>query len=90
MLENPNANLNSNFEISFGNLKKDFKENYYLATNERSVENKIIPCMFIAERSNDKYAIAVEDVLGTPTTKYIHLDCFEEWHYVCINEKGEN
>ena len=90
MLENPNANLNSNFEISFGNLKKDFKENYYLATNERSVENKIIPGMFIAERSNDKYAIAVEDVLGTPTAKYIHLDCFEEWHYVCINEKGES
>ena len=54
------------------------------------MENKIVPCMFIAERSNDKYAIAVEDVLGTPTTKYIHLDCFEEWHYVCINEKGES
>ena len=89
MLENPNAKSNSNFEISFGNLKKDFKENYYLATNERSVENKIVPCMFIAERSSDKYAIVIEDVLGTPTMKYINLDYFEEWHYICINKKGE-
>lgn len=87
MLENPNTKSNSNFEISFGNLKEDFKENYYLATNERSVENKIVPCMFIAERSNNKYAIAIEDVLGTQTMKYINLDYFEEWHYICINGK---
>ena len=90
MLENPNAKSNSNFEISFGNLKEDFKDNYYLATNERSVENKIVPCVFIAERDGGKYAITIEDVLGIQSMKYINLDYFEEWHYICINKKGEN
>ena len=54
MLENPNEKTKLKFQIAFGNLKKDFKDNYYLATEERAVENKIVTCAFIAEKEKDK------------------------------------
>ena len=45
MLENRNGKFDLEFEIHFGNLKKDFKENYYLATDERAYENKVVNCL---------------------------------------------
>ena len=73
---------NLKFKIAFGNLKEDFKNNYYLATEERAVENSVVECAFILERENTKYAMAVDDLMGVTITRYINLDCFEQWHYV--------
>lgn len=84
MLENPNEKIDLKFKIKFGNLKKDFKENYYLATQEKAYENKVADCIMICEKDNTKYAIIKENFLGTPMTKYINLKCFEEYH--CRNK----
>ena len=82
MLENPNEEVHLKFQISFGNLKKDLKDNYYLATNERAVENKIVDCVFMVEKEHNKYVMIIENVMGNDVAKYINLDCFENWHYV--------
>ena len=84
MLENPNEKTKLKFQIAFGNLKKDFKDNYYLATEERAVENKIVTCAFIAEKEKDKYAVVIKDVMGVEVARYINLNCFEKWHYIKI------
>ena len=84
MLKNPNEKTELKFQIAFGNLKKDFKDNYYLATEERAVENQIATCVVIAEKENNKYAIVIENIMGVEATRYINLNCFEEWHYVKI------
>lgn len=84
MLENPNGKIKLKFQIAFGNLKKDFKDNYYLATEERAVENQVATCAFIAEKEKDKYAVVIKDVMGVEVAKYINLNYFEEWHYVKI------
>lgn len=84
MLENPNGKTKLKFQIAFGNLKKDFKDNYYLATEERAVENQVATCAFIAEKEKDKYAVVIKDVMGVEVAKYINLNYFEEWHYVKI------
>lgn len=81
MLNNSNEKFNSVFKIHFGNLKEDFKNNYYLATNERSVENNIMNCKFLCEKNDGKYAIVTDEVLGTPVTKYINLNFFESWSF---------
>ena len=79
MLENPNENFNYNFKIHFGNLKKDYKDNYYLATQEKAVENSTVECRFLADKQNSKYAITIDNVLGNTITRYINLNYFEEW-----------
>lgn len=86
MLENPNEKTHLKFQISFGNLKSDLKDNYYLATNERAVENKVVDCAFIVEKEHHKYVMVIDDIMGNDVAKYINLDCFEDWHYVCINK----
>lgn len=82
MLENPNENFHMKFKIRFGNLKKDIKDNYYLATDERAYENKTVTCLFFTEKEKHKYAMIKEDFMGTNIVKYLNLDCFEEWNYV--------
>lgn len=82
MLENPNEKIDLKFKIKFGNLKKDFKDNYYLATQERSYENKIADCIMIYEKDNTKYAIIEDEILGVSMQKFINLKCFEEYNYV--------
>ncbi len=82
MLENPNENFHMKFKIRFGNLKKDIKDNYYLATDERAYENKIVTCLFFAEKEKNKYAMIKEDFMGINIVKYLNLDYFEEWNYV--------
>ena len=84
MLENLNENFHLKFQIQFGNLKKEIKENYYLATDERAFENKVATCMFIVDKDDKRYAMAIVDVMGVDVVKYINLDYFEEWHYVKI------
>jgi hypothetical protein len=84
MLENPNGKTKLKFQIAFGNLKKDFKDNYYLATEERAVENRVATCAFIAEKEKNKYAVVIKDVMGVEVARYINLNYFEEWHYVKI------
>ena len=86
---NDGEKTNLRFKIQFGNLKEDFKNNYYLATEERAVENSIVECAFIAEQNNNKYAITVDECMGVTITRHIHLDYFEEWHYICINKDVE-
>lgn len=85
MLENRDGKIDLEFEIHFGNLKKDFKENYYLATDERAYENKVVNCLMIMEKDKTKYAIIREEFFGVPMTKYINLKCFEEYHYKMKN-----
>lgn len=85
MLTNPNEESYKEFKIKFGNLKRNLKDNYYLATDERAYENKIVNCMFLIEKINNKYVIVVENLMDTRIVKYINLDYFEEWHYVCDN-----
>lgn len=82
MLENPNENFYIKFKIRFGNLKKDIKDNYYLATDERAYENKTATCLFFIEKEKNKYVMIKEDFMGTNIVKYLNLDCFEEWNYV--------
>lgn len=82
MLENPNEKIDLKFKIKFGNLKKDFKDNYYLATQERSYENKIADCIMVCEKDNTKYAIIEDEILGVSMQKFINLKCFEEYNYV--------
>ena len=81
MLENRDGKIDLEFEIHFGNLKKDFKENYYLATQERPFENKVANCLMLVEKDKTKYAIIREEDFGVSMTKYINLQCFEEYHY---------
>jgi hypothetical protein len=82
MLENPNENFHTRFKIRFGNLKEDIKDNYYLATDERAYENKIVTCLFFVEKGNNKYAMIEDNFMGINMVKYLNLDCFEEWNYV--------
>lgn len=85
MLENRNEKFDLEFEIHFGNLKNDFKENYYLATQERPFENKVANCLMLVEKDKTKYAIIREEDFGVSMIKYINLQCFEDWHYKMKN-----
>ena len=68
--------MKSKIEIAFGNLKEDFKDNYYLATIERTVENKNVECINI----NNNYATFIDNVMGVDVFKYINLTYFKEWY----------
>ena len=82
MLTDSSTSPHLKFRIQFGDLKDDIKDNYYLATNERAVENQIATGIFIVEKSKDKYVMVLNEVMGVETVKYINLNYFKEWHYV--------
>jgi hypothetical protein len=84
MLENSNGNFDLRFKIKFGNLKKEFKDNYYLATKERYVENSIIECKLLCEKDKSKYVTAIINVLGNEIKEQINLNYFEEWEIESI------
>jgi hypothetical protein len=79
MLKNPNEKNNLRFKIELGNLKKEYKDNYYLATKERSVENSVVECLFLYERSKAKYITIIKNVLGNEIKEDINLSYFENW-----------
>lgn len=79
MLENPNGKTNIRFKIELGNLKKEFKENYYLATKERPVENSVVECLFLYEKEKTKYITIIKKILGNEITEQINLNYFEDW-----------
>lgn len=84
MLENSNGNFDLRFKIKFGNLKKEFKDNYYLATKERYVENSITECKLLYEKDKSKYVTAIINILGNEIKEQINLNYFEEWEIESI------
>ena len=84
MLENSNGNFDLRFKIKFGNLKKEFKDNYYLATKERYIENSITECKLLCEKDKSKYVTEIINVLGNEVKEQINLNYFEEWEIESI------
>ena len=70
--------------MPFGNLKKEFKDNYYLATKERYIENSITECKLLCEKDKSKYVTAIINVLGNEVKEQINLNYFEEWEIESI------
>lgn len=65
--------------IKFGNIKNEYKDNYYIAFNERSVANKT----FDVIEYNYPIAYIKEEFLGGNHLKRIRVDYFNvvEVHY---------
>lgn len=67
-------NSKRKIEIEFGNLKEDFKSNFYLATEERAVEHKKYKGLI----TGDDYVILYDDNIPNGIRR-INLKCFEEY-----------
>lgn len=69
-----NRNSKQKIEIEFGNLKKDFKSNFYLATNERAVENK----RYKGIMTGDSYVMLYDNEIPNGI-RHINLNYFEQY-----------
>ena len=67
-------NSKQKIEIEFGNLKEDFKSNFYLATNERAVENKKYKGMIMG----DDYVMLYDDEMPNGK-RLINLNYFKQY-----------
>jgi hypothetical protein len=67
-------NSKQKIEIEFGNLKEDFKSNFYLATNERAVENKRYKGIITGEN----YVVLYDKEIPNGR-RYINLNYFEQY-----------
>jgi hypothetical protein len=67
-------NSKQKIEIEFGNLKEDFKSNFYLATNERAVENK----RYKGIMTGENYVVLYDKEIPNGR-RYINLNYFEQY-----------
>lgn len=70
--------------IQFGNLIKEYKDNFYLCTEERMVENKCFYSFSFSD-TNDGIVYVDDDnyhFISKPFIRKINMDYFELVEYV--------